>query len=104
MIGIDTAASLGNRFRSGPGVGFAIPIADAMAVVRQIESGQATDTVHIGPTAFLGVSLVSRSGSGAVVAGRRVGLARPTPPGSRRATPSRRPAVRRWTRPRRSPT
>jgi S1-C subfamily serine protease len=69
VIGIDTAASLGNRYRSGEGVGFAIPMDDAMAVVRQIESGQATDTVHIGPTAFLGVTLVSRTGSGAVVAG-----------------------------------
>ncbi len=69
VIGIDTAASLGNRYRSGEGVGFAIPMADAMAVVRQIESGQATDTVHIGPTAFLGVSLASMSGPGAVVAG-----------------------------------
>jgi S1-C subfamily serine protease len=69
VIGIDTAASLGNRYRSGEGVGFAIPIADAMAVVHQIESGQASDTVHIGPTAFLGVSLVSGNGSGAVVAG-----------------------------------
>jgi S1-C subfamily serine protease len=69
VIGIDTAASLGNRFRTANGVGFAIPIADAMAVVHQIESGQASDTVHIGPSAFLGVSLVSGNGSGAVVAG-----------------------------------
>ncbi len=69
VIGIDTAATVPNRFRSGPTLGFAIPIADAMDVVRQIESGQATDTVHIGPTAFLGVSLVAAGGPGVVVAG-----------------------------------
>ena len=69
VIGVDTAATIPNRFRPGPPMGFAIPIADAMAVVRQIESGQATDTVHIGPTAFLGVSLVTAIGPGVVVAG-----------------------------------
>ena len=53
---------------AGAAMGFAIPIADAMAVVHQIESGQASDTVHIGPTAFLGVSLLPGAGSGAVVA------------------------------------
>ncbi len=68
VIGIDTAATADGRFRSGPALGFAIPIDDAMAVVHQIESGQASETVHIGPTAFLGVSLVSGPGSGAVVA------------------------------------
>ncbi len=68
VIGIDTAATVDTRFRSGPGLGFAIPISDAMAVVRQIESGQASETVHIGPTAFLGVSLASGNGPGVVVA------------------------------------
>jgi S1-C subfamily serine protease len=68
VIGIDTAATVDNRFHSGAALGFAIPIADAMAVVDQIESGQASATVHIGPTAFLGVSLVAGAGSGAVVA------------------------------------
>ncbi|HEX7276475.1 MAG TPA: trypsin-like peptidase domain-containing protein [Acidimicrobiales bacterium] len=69
VIGIDTAASVPTRFQSTEAMGFAIPIADAMAVVRQIESGQATDTVHIGPTAFLGVSLVTGGGPGVLVAG-----------------------------------
>lgn len=69
VIGVDTAATVPTGFRSGPPLGFAIPIADAMNVVRQIESGQATGTVRIGPTAFLGVSLVPASGRGVVVAG-----------------------------------
>ena len=69
VIGIDTAATVESRFRSSQAMGFAIPIADAMAVVHQIESGQASETVHIGPSAFLGVSLVSGNGSGAVVSG-----------------------------------
>lgn len=38
-----------------PGQGYAVPIKDAMAIADQIRSGQRSDTVHIGPTATLGV-------------------------------------------------
>jgi S1-C subfamily serine protease len=57
VIGVDTAASAGFSFRSGAAAsqGFAIPINAALALVKQIESGQGSATVHIGPTAFLGV-------------------------------------------------
>lgn len=73
VVGIDTAASSGFAFnRSGDG--FAIPIATALAVADQIENGQASSTIHIGPTAMLGVEVqtadgYATSGSGAVVAG-----------------------------------
>jgi S1-C subfamily serine protease len=62
VIGVDTAASEGFSFRSAAAAseGFAIPINQALTLASQIESGQGSSTVHIGPTAFLGV-LVSAS-------------------------------------------
>ncbi len=58
VIGVDTAASAGFSFAaSAASEGFAVPINQAMTIVRQIESGQGTTTVHVGPTAFLGVLL-----------------------------------------------
>jgi S1-C subfamily serine protease len=70
VIGIDTAASVGRgwRMRIGTGLGFAIPIDHALAVAREIESGQATGSVHIGTTGFLGVAL-DPSAARAVVEG-----------------------------------
>ncbi len=70
VIGIDTAGSAGYRFQSATGEGFAIPINAAFAVVHQIESGRGSTTVHVGPTAFIGVEVVaSPFVSGAVVTG-----------------------------------
>jgi S1-C subfamily serine protease len=57
VIGIDTAASTSNEFASTASVGFAIPIAHAIAIANQIESGHATATVHIGFPGFLGVAV-----------------------------------------------
>jgi S1-C subfamily serine protease len=71
VLGIDTAASAGFQFQTNGGQqgtqGFAIPIDTALNIARQIESGQASATVQIGPTAFLGVEISpngSSSGSG----------------------------------------
>ena len=82
VIGIDTAASTatGFQFQSAPArtEGFAIPINTAVSVASRIESGDASATVHIGATGFLGVEITSAdnaaadgvsAGSGAVVAG-----------------------------------
>jgi S1-C subfamily serine protease len=79
VIGMDTAAA------SNPGqtgttaavttTAFAIPINRAIAIAQQIEAGQESSTVHIGPTAFLGVEIqpsqsgFGSSGPGAAVAG-----------------------------------
>lgn len=65
VIGIDTAASQGFSFggqSQGGGQGYAIPIDQAMATTKQIEAGKSSATVHVGPTAFLGV-LVSAGNS-----------------------------------------
>ncbi|GAB0101611.1 hypothetical protein JMUB6875_05750 [Nocardia sp. JMUB6875] len=56
VVGVVTAASgdLQKTLGKGPN-GYAVPIDTAMNVVRQIRSGTPTDTVHIGPTATLGI-------------------------------------------------
>ena len=68
VIGINTAASSRNRFDSSASVGFAIPLANAVSVAKQIESGVATNTIHIGLPGFLGVSIDPSTGA-ATVAG-----------------------------------
>jgi S1-C subfamily serine protease len=58
VIGIDTAAAIGYGFQqTAAGNGYAIPINRALAVVKQIVNGASSTTVHVGDTAFLGVSL-----------------------------------------------
>jgi S1-C subfamily serine protease len=79
VIGIDTAASASSGFQfqqSARTQAFAIPINQAMTLAHQIEAGQASSTIHIGPTGLLGVGVMSAdqaassgisAGSGAVV-------------------------------------
>lgn len=80
VIGIDTAATVGYHLQpdgnpSSGGQGYAIPTAQALPIVRQIESGKASRTVHIGRTAMLGVQVrtaggpIDATGGGATVAG-----------------------------------
>ena len=100
IIGVDTAASSGYQFggnglggngfggngfggngSSGSGQasttqGFTIPINTALSIAKQIEAGQASSTVHIGATAFLGVGIASsdqQSGTGVTIAGAQSG-------------------------------
>jgi S1-C subfamily serine protease len=61
VIGMDTAGS--ENSESG-GTGFAIPIGTATSIAAQITAGHATGTVHIGPTAFLGVQIEQASAGG----------------------------------------
>jgi S1-C subfamily serine protease len=66
VVGIDTAASAGTTFEgpSGQSVGnqgYAIPINQAVAIAKQIEAGNGSSTIHIGATAFLGVSVTQTS-------------------------------------------
>jgi S1-C subfamily serine protease len=67
VIGVDTAASQGFRLGNGGGQGFAIPIDKALTIAQQIRSGTASSTVHIGDTAFLGVTVSDANGQGARV-------------------------------------
>jgi S1-C subfamily serine protease len=67
VIGMNTAASGNFKFFSHGGQGFAIPIDRARSIAGQIQSGAASSTVHIGPTAFLGVGVNDQGGNGAKV-------------------------------------
>jgi S1-C subfamily serine protease len=70
VVGIVTAGSEGVEFEGVADTTYAIPINEAMRVARQIEAGRASATVHVGPTAFLGVEVESASsGSGALIVG-----------------------------------
>jgi len=104
VIGIDTAASTNYQFggsgnggfggqggfggsgSSGSGSsnsaggsttqGYAIPINTALSIASQIEAGQASSTVHIGATAFIGLQIASQQSSyyqGVVLAGAQAG-------------------------------
>jgi S1-C subfamily serine protease len=67
VIGVDTAASAGFSFQTSGSQGFAIPINQAASIAREIESGQTTTSIHLGPTAFLGVEVSNTNGNGATV-------------------------------------
>jgi S1-C subfamily serine protease len=100
VIGIDTAASTNYQFGGGNGnggfgapggfggsgssnsaggsttQGYAIPINTALSIARQIEAGQASSTVHIGATAFIGLQIASQQSSyyqGVVLGGAQAG-------------------------------
>jgi S1-C subfamily serine protease len=64
VVGINTAAT--ESYKMSGGQGFAIPIGRAMGVAGAIRGGAGSNTVHIGPTAFLGLGVVD-SGGGARV-------------------------------------
>lgn len=69
VIGIDSAASVGYSFQAAGNEGYAVPINRALTLARQIRAGRASPTVHVGPTAFLGVSAQSVTGPGAAFRG-----------------------------------
>lgn len=73
VVGMDTAGSASFQVGSGSaGGGYAIPVATALAIARQIVAGHPSATVHVGPTAFLGVQAGSGGAPGAVVPGATV--------------------------------
>jgi S1-C subfamily serine protease len=65
VVGVDTAAT--DSYKMSGGQGFAIPIGHAMGVANQIRSGGGSNTVHIGPTAFIGMGVGDNGGNGARV-------------------------------------
>jgi S1-C subfamily serine protease len=70
VIGVDTAASTGFSFQTQGNQGFAIPINQATSLSDQIRAGKASATIHIGPTAFLGVEIDTTQGSGGALVSR----------------------------------
>lgn len=63
VIGMDTAASEGGSFGSA-GQGYAIPIDQVLATAAEAQRGQGTPTLHIGPSAFLGITIEPIGSSG----------------------------------------
>ena len=62
VIGMNTAGSTGFRFQNAATAAFAIPIDQVMSTASQIASGKGSATVHVGETAFLGLSVASSDG------------------------------------------
>ncbi len=67
VVGMDTAASSTVSLGSSA-QGYAIPIATALGIAHEIITNQPSSTVHVGPTALLGVEISSTAGSSAGVA------------------------------------
>jgi S1-C subfamily serine protease len=63
VVGVDTAATQQFAFENSSGQGYAIPINEALSIVKQIRSGRGTSAIHVGPTAFLGL-LINPGNSG----------------------------------------
>ena len=73
VIGMDTAAGSTFTFESSSSRGYAIPIDKARSIAAQIVAGRAITGIHIGATAFMGVSVrdtgdFSGGGNGVIVA------------------------------------
>lgn len=67
VVGMDTAATVGFQFQGSSGSGdqgYSIPINQAMSIVKDIEAGRASSTVHVGATAFLGVEVQAQNNTG----------------------------------------
>jgi S1-C subfamily serine protease len=67
VVGIDAAGSAQNAFSDATGQGYAIPFNKAISLVKQIEAGQASALVHIGKTAFIGMSVGEANAGGLTV-------------------------------------
>jgi S1-C subfamily serine protease len=67
VLGMDTAGSSSGSFQfagQAQGTGYAIPIKTATSIASQIEANRSSSTVHVGPTAFLGVQTSGGSTGG----------------------------------------
>ena len=62
VIGIDSAGSANFAFETSDG--YAIPINRAVTLVKQMEAGKASTLVHIGKTAFIGLTGSDSNGTG----------------------------------------
>jgi S1-C subfamily serine protease len=64
VIGMNTAAT--DTYKLTGGTGYAIPIGQALGIAGQIRAGNGSRSVHIGPTAFLGLGVVDGGGGARV--------------------------------------
>ena len=80
--GSGSSGSQGSSGASGSSSGngtttqaYSIPIDTALSIAKQIDSGNGSSTVHVGPTAFMGVEIAGTTGqsSGVELAGAQAG-------------------------------
>lgn len=64
VVGLNAAATVNFKLGTPGGQGFAIPINKALDIAGQIRAGAASATVHIGPSALLGIGVNSSSNTG----------------------------------------
>jgi S1-C subfamily serine protease len=72
VVGMNTAASgVSARFVSTSSDAYAIPVGRIVRIAHEIDAGHASKTLHIGPTAFLGVQVARAGGygTGAMITG-----------------------------------
>lgn len=67
VVGMITAGQTQDMSQQSSNIGFAIPASTAAGIVDQIERGQASSTVFIGQTGFLGVGVRDNGSGGALV-------------------------------------
>lgn len=67
VVGMITAASNDFGFSRGASQGYAVPAASFRSIATDIVNGEGSATVHVGPTAFLGVRVTAGQGPGAFV-------------------------------------
>ena len=79
VLGMNTAASAGFSLQTTGTDGYAIPINSAMAIANKIESGYSSADIHVGPTGFLGVKVVSAP-AGSASSGAQIVLVEPGTP------------------------
>lgn len=58
VIGIEAAGLLSSGCDSRSASGFAIPISRGLTVAHQVRTGHSSTSIHVGPTAYLGVEVV----------------------------------------------
>jgi S1-C subfamily serine protease len=63
VIGMNAAGSVGFRFDQGTSQAYAIPINQVAETATRVLAGNGSSTLHIGDTAFLGVSVASTDSS-----------------------------------------
>jgi S1-C subfamily serine protease len=71
-----TGGSTGASGNASATQGYAIPIDTALSVAKEIEAGQGSSVIHIGPTAFIGIGIAPSTGqatSGVAIAGAQAG-------------------------------
>jgi S1-C subfamily serine protease len=71
-----SGGSTGSSGSTSATQGYAIPINTALSIAKEIEGGQASSIIHIGPTAFIGIGIApstEQTNAGVTIAGAQQG-------------------------------